>query len=300
MRVARRAAVTTILSTLVMFGTNAYATSCWYPNEIKAAQMRDLHAQLMVGTLHCRAGNPVFESEYNEFVDRRHDVLDGNIAILKDHFQRESGSDGQIAYDRYSTVLANAQASKDYANPDTCAQIGMLLRAATNANDTDLLLLAQTVERAPESNGCPSNAALPAAAAAPAAAFAPAPAVASAPEPVAQATLASVEHVGALPSDTPPTPPAAAEPAKAELAAAPAAVTSPAPAPAVASADSRDQAMQAAIAALQAATIALQSVSAAPAATPARLAQSNGKPDVMKQRVPDSPVVPVNGNGAIE
>ena len=210
MRVARRAAVTTILSTLVMFGTNAYATSCWYPNEIKAAQMRDLHAQLMVGTLHCRAGNPVFESEYNEFVDRRHDVLDGNIAILKDHFQRESGSDGQIAYDRYSTVLANAQASKDYANPDTCAQIGMLLRAATNANDTDLLLLAQTVERAPESNGCPSNAALPAAAAAPAAAFAPAPAVASAPEPVAQATLASVEHVGALPSDKPPTPPAAA------------------------------------------------------------------------------------------
>jgi hypothetical protein len=300
MRVARRAAVTTILSTLVMFGTNAYATSCWYPNEIKAAQMRDLHAQLMVGTLHCRAGNPVFESEYNEFVDRRHDVLDGNIAILKDHFQRESGSDGQIAYDRYSTVLANAQASKDYANPDTCAQIGMLLRAATNANDTDLLLLAQTVERAPESNGCPSNAALPAAPAAPAAAFAPAPAVASAPEPVAQATLASVEHVGALPSDTPPTPPAAAEPAKADLAAAPAAITTPAPAPAVASADSRDQAMQAAIAALQAATIALQSVSAAPAATPARLAQSNGKPDVMKQRVPDSPVVPVNGNGAIE
>ena len=300
MRVARRAAVSTLLSTLVMFGTNAYATSCWYPNEIKAAQMRDLHAQLMVGTLHCRAGNPVFESEYNEFVDRRHDVLDGNIAILKDHFQRESGSDGQIAYDRYSTVLANAQASKDYANPDTCAQIGMLLRAATNANDTDLLLLAQTVERAPESNGCPSNAALPAAAAAPAAAFAPAPAVASAPEPVAQATLASVEHVGALPSDTPPTPAAAAEPAKAELAAAPAAVTTPAPAPAVASADSRDQAMQAAIAALQAATIALQSVSAAPAATPARLAQSNGKPDVMKQRVPDSPVVPVNGNGAIE
>ena len=297
MRVARRAAVSTLLSTLVMFGTNAYATSCWYPNEIKAAQMRDLHAQLMVGTLHCRASNPVFESEYNEFVDRRHDVLDGNIAILKDHFQRESGSDGQIAYDRYSTVLANAQASKDYANPDTCAQIGMLLRAATNANDTDLLLLAQTVERAPESNGCPSNAALPAA---PAAAFAPAPAVASAPEPVAQATLASVEHVGALPSDTPPTPPAAAEPAKAELAAAPAAVTTPAPAPAVASADSRDQAMQAAIAALQAATIALQSVSAAPAATPARLAQSNGKPDVMKQRVPDSPVVPVNGNGAIE
>ena len=300
MRVARRAAVSTLLSTLVMFGTNAYATSCWYPNEIKAAQMRDLHAQLMVGTLHCRAGNPVFESEYNEFVDRRHDVLDGNIAILKDHFQRESGSDGQIAYDRYSTVLANAQASKDYANPDTCAQIGMLLRAATNANDTDLLLLAQTVERAPESNGCPSNAALPAAAAAPAAAFAPAPAVASAPEPVAQATLASVEHVGALPSDTPPTPAAAVEPAKAELAAAPAAVTTPAPAPAVASADSRDQAMQAAIAALQAATIALQSVSAAPAATPARLAQSNGKPDVMKQRVPDSPVVPVNGNGAIE
>jgi len=300
MRVARRAAVSTLLSTLVMFGTNAYATSCWYPNEIKAAQMRDLHAQLMVGTLHCRAGNPVFESEYNEFVDRRHDVLDGNIAILKDHFQRESGSDGQIAYDRYSTVLANAQASKDYANPDTCAQIGMLLRTATNANDTDLLLLAQTVERAPESNGCPSNAALPAAAAAPAAAFAPAPAVASAPEPVAQATLASVEHVGALPSDTPPTPAAAVEPAKAELAAAPAAVTTPAPAPAVASADSRDQAMQAAIAALQAATIALQSVSAAPAATPARLAQSNGKPDVMKQRVPDSPVVPVNGNGAIE
>ena len=299
MRVARRAAVSTLLSTLVMFGTNAYATSCWYPNEIKAAQMRDLHAQLMVGTLHCRASNPVFESEYNEFVDRRHDVLDGNIAILKDHFQRESGSDGQIAYDRYSTVLANAQASKDYANPDTCAQIGMLLRAATNANDTDLLLLAQTVERAPESNGCPSNATLPAAPAA-AAAFAPAPApaVASAPEPVAQATLASVEHVGALPSDTPPTPPAAAEPAKAELAATPAAVTTPAPTPA--SADSRDQAMQAAIAALQAATIALQSVSAAPAATPARLAQSNGKPDVMKQRVPDSPVVPVNGNGAIE
>jgi hypothetical protein len=54
--------------------------------------------------------------------------------------------------------------------------------------------------------------------------------------------------------------------------------------------------MQAAIAALQAATVALQSVST----TPAPKAQGSGKPDVMKQAVPDSPVVPVNGNGAIE
>jgi hypothetical protein len=58
--------------------------------------------------------------------------------------------------------------------------------------------------------------------------------------------------------------------------------------------------MQAAIAALQAATVALQSVSTTPASAPPRIAQGSGKPDVMKQAVPDSPVVPVNGNGAIE
>jgi len=284
MRVARRAAVTTLLSTIIMFGTNAYATSCWYPNEIKAAQLRDLHARLMVGTLHCRANNPVFESEYNDFVEHRRTVLDKNIAILKDHFQREAGEDAQIAYDRYSTVLANAQASQDYANPDTCAQIGMLLRAAAAADDRDLLLLAQTVERVPESNGCPAAAVATAA---------------SAPAPAAQATLAAAKPAGtppeALPGDASAIPPAPTEPVKTELSAATPAAPTVATSP-PASADSRDQAMQAAIAALQAATVALQSVST----TPAPKAQGSGKPDVMKQTVPDSPVVPVNGNGAIE
>lgn len=272
MRAKMRSAVLAATGAVVLISSTANAAGCWFPNEAKAAQLRNFHVMLMVGALHCRFVNQATVYRYNNFMARQRPMLDANANVLKNHFYREAGWNGSAAYDHYSTSVANSEASRFANDPEACARVDMYMRVAAGADDADLLVLAQSVVPKPISDACPpSNYA------------AAAPMIASRGQPIA------VEPVGPSPAATDyapapdeaqgvaiaptPPPPAApvAESGPATLAdagePAPPRLRDPAPpaAPAKpATPVSKADTMKAAIAALQAATAALQAATTAP------------------------------------
>lgn len=287
-----RVAAFAVMPSLALLTTTAFAaTGCWYPNEAKAAQLRDFHSSLMVGTLQCRMSNPEAVSRYNDFVVKQRGLLDANAQILKAHFVRENGVDAQGAYDRYATALANEQ-SKKHVDQGLCATVDMYVRTATSASHPDLLVMAQSLSQAPASSAtCPPSsytsyeADKPKPAdvtVAPTAAVEakPAEAVVMADAPADPAGVVVV-HRGVTAAEPVAV---AATPAAAE--AAPAAAAAPATA-------SREDALQAAVVALQAAATALQAASASDAPAKAAAA-TDAKPvqTVSTVKVEDAPVVP--------
>jgi hypothetical protein len=258
MRSARVAAFAA-LSSLVLFAPAAEAAdSCWYPNEAKAAQLRDFHLMLMVGTLQCRNNDVYAVKRYNDFVTKQRGILDANFQVLKVHFSRESVTgQGQRDYDAFATSLANKNSSRSQ-DPGYCDSIDSLVRMATDASQPDLLVLAETMTEPPVSGLCtPSNYAVYEPGAADAADVAEAPLVtanAPAPEPIALKSLAPPPQTAAAPI-------------------------------------SKEAALQAAIAALQTATLALQA--ATESASAAETGASEAKPATIKaDMVADAPIVP--------
>ena len=263
-----RVAALAVLPSFALFTSSAFAAdSCWHPNEAKAAQLRDLQIKLMVGTLQCRSKNSSAVELYNAFITKQRGLLDANAQILKTRFLRENGAkDGQAAYDRYATALANENSAHS-GESNYCANMDTLVRMATSASQPDLLVLAQTMSVAPVSGPCsPSYYALaegkvveqPSVSAAAETAPQTAPETAEAAQPVATTTTEA----------------AAPAPVKAEVAAPTAA--------------SQQDALQAAIVALQSATAALQAASAS--AAPTQNAAAVNQAVVVK--VADAPIVP--------
>lgn len=250
---------------------------------------------LMVGTLQCRRSHQASIDLYNDFVTSQRGVLDANSNVLKSHFMRENGiSQGQHAYDRFGTSLAN-QYSAQLDDPEFCETVHHFARLAARATTDELLELADAVAEAPRGGVCrPSqyrfehpryddgrddHAArrepLPpprvlisdgtevAVAATPAIVQEAAAAAEAAPAAVNVATIEpapapAVAEVSGAPAPLP-------VEAKLELIEQVKAEPAVAPAPA---APRRDEALQAAIAALQSAVVALQAASAPEAGEP--------------------------------
>lgn len=269
MRLPRFAAFAA-MSSLALFPSVAQAgTSCWYPNEIKAAQLRGLQSMLMVGTLKCRKSSAASVDLYNSFITRQRGFLDANVTVLKAHFMRENGIvKGQEAYDSFATLLAN-QYSERPDDAASCPTIESFARLAAGASHSDLLVLAQSLSEAPTSGLCPpSNYRFEQTARPPTAEPSPAP-----QQPAAVSVAASSE-APVTPGPVVAAKMAAVEPTKTEAVLV-AAKAEPAP---KAAAPSREEVLQAAIGALQAAATALQAVSGTAAPTPTAEATAGDKP----------------------
>jgi hypothetical protein len=296
--IAQRAAYA-VTASLALLTSTAHAETCWYPQEAKAAQLRDFHIMLMVGTLQCKTTSPATVRDYNSFVSRQNLVLDTNRHLLRDHFLRDVGPDQvDSAYDSYSTATANALEHKITADPNVCARIDTLARVAAVANFADLMVLAQTFEGREFNTSCPvsaypvaeeplppRNVPVTVASASPA----PLPYAASpdgAP-PLNQADDAAAWKAGfgsgnSAEANTPPPVAAREEEAPAQSVAA----VSPANDPAQ---------MKAALAALQAAVSALQAAQATGTATRPTLTAGHapvGKAELIAVKVQDAPVIP--------
>jgi hypothetical protein len=291
MGVFRVAAFAAMTSLVFIPSISQAASSCWYPNEARAAQVRGLQTMLMVGTLQCRRSYQASEGLYNDFVVNQRRFLDANIQILKARFTRENGeAAGQAAYDRFGTSLAN-QYSEQLDDPEFCRTVQQFARIAAGASRQELLELADAVAAPPASGFCrPSAYGFDQDRVSDRRDPPPPPRVAIAsdvdgPAPIAVAAVTATPEptlAQAAPASAAEPEPAAASDAKLELAAAaPVAAADPLPAlvPAAAklelieqvkaepaaSPDSpkRGDALQAAIAALQSAVVALQAATAA-------------------------------------
>ncbi len=236
---------------------------------------------LMVGTLQCRGHHRASVDLYNDFVASQRGVLDANSYVLKSHFMRENGiSQGQSAYDRFGTSLAN-QYSAQLDDPEFCETVHHFARLAARATTEELLELADAVAEAPRGGVCrPSQYSfeesrlddgrddyarrrepLPP----------PRVVISDGTEAALEAKPAFVEAVDApQPAPAPAPAPAVAEaketsvpvPAEAKLELIQQVNAEPAVALAAPAAPGRDEALQAAIVALQSAVAALQAASA--------------------------------------
>ena len=155
----RKAATCAAMSSLVFMSSTAAASdSCWYPDEIQAAQLTELETRLMVDTLKCRRQMPWLEEDYNAFEERNGEFLKTQYPIVIGRFMREDdGSPGgwRNSYDRYRTLTANLYSGAAATpEPGRCARAASLARVAERASGEELRLLAESVVEARPSNVC--------------------------------------------------------------------------------------------------------------------------------------------------
>jgi hypothetical protein len=158
----RKAATLAALSSFAFLSTAANAReACWYPNEIKASQLVDVQTKIMVGTLHCRWHNPSVLDHYGTFSTNHSDFLEANHIILRARFAREEAvgeSDGQPEYNRYLTSAANHYSESASIDEEIdCAGVASLAKVAAQLPHDQLLLLAASIVKAPNSGPCPPS-----------------------------------------------------------------------------------------------------------------------------------------------
>ena len=242
MKMSRLAATAAFISISV---SSAAQASCWSPRERDAAQVRALQTMLMVGTLHCRGRDRYISAAYDRFVRKHRALLDEHGSVLQAHFAREAAADAR-AYERYNTELANKYAQNDFGSEDLCWSIASLADEAGETDSRDLLTLASVHTRPPTEASCrPAHAAAP---------------IVRPTLPMIRQSVPALEPVEALEA-----PVAQAVVAPPEPAAAPAVqMAAVEPKVLAAPAQSREEALKLAIAALQAATAALEAAAATP------------------------------------
>ncbi|HEY0413834.1 MAG TPA: hypothetical protein VGD66_11910 [Allosphingosinicella sp.] len=134
------------------------AMSCWNAEGAAAAQLRDLQSRLMVATLRCRAIGVDVLTAYNDFVRENRSTIQAANGVLKAQFVTGYGREGDAAYDRFATALANeygGDATTGQLCDDTAAAAEEA--AAAGGDVTKLLAIAGRFGPAPDLPGgqCP-------------------------------------------------------------------------------------------------------------------------------------------------
>jgi len=131
---------------------------CWDTEHAAAAKVRDLQSRLMVATLRCRAIGIDVLGPYNSFVSENRSTLQAANGVIKAQFAAGLGSEGERAYDSFTTSLANeygADATTDQICADTA---DAAVEATEAAGDIGrLLAIADRLGSAPKLPGgaCP-------------------------------------------------------------------------------------------------------------------------------------------------
>lgn len=113
-----RAAALAVLMSAAVAAPLAAKPACYTPEEVRAAQLRQLHTEMMVAALKC--GDPELRSKYNEYVRRFGSPLNQNAKVLQSHFARHYGKDQTRQFDRYITQLANDASIRAQSTADYC------------------------------------------------------------------------------------------------------------------------------------------------------------------------------------
>jgi hypothetical protein len=87
---------------------------CASPEQVKAAQLRQLHYELQVAALNCRGDVPEMPGKWQSYVHRHGGTLNDNARVLRDYFQ------GAAAFDRHNTVVTNRESVRVHETPGYC------------------------------------------------------------------------------------------------------------------------------------------------------------------------------------
>ena len=131
---------------------------CWNNEQAAAAKVRDLQSRLMVASLRCRAmGHDVLVS-YNSFVTVNRATLQAANGVIKAQFAAGYGAEGESAYDRFTTAMANEYGA-DATTAEICLETAdaALEAAAAEGDPRKLIAVADRLGSAPALPGgeCP-------------------------------------------------------------------------------------------------------------------------------------------------
>ena len=103
---------------------------CWNGDDASAATVRELQSMLMVAALRCQVSGHAMLSEYNGFVTANRATIAAMNDRLKAHFIHAAGPvEGQRAYDRFTTSMANGYGA-GASGSDSCGAAASLAREA--------------------------------------------------------------------------------------------------------------------------------------------------------------------------
>lgn len=122
---------------LISAGTaQAAASSCFTPDEAKAAHFRTMLQEFNVAALNCRSTDPSFPSvseRYNSFVGKYGDKLQQNALAIRSHFKRAGGN-----LDQWMTRVANDAGQRVMTDPDFCQRASDVLDVAMEKQAAEL------------------------------------------------------------------------------------------------------------------------------------------------------------------
>ena len=104
--------------------------ACWTGDEASAATVRELQSMLMVAALRCQVSGHGLMDDYNAFVTANRTAIGALNDRLKAHFIHAAGPvEGQRAYDRFTTSMANGYGA-GASGSDSCGAAASLAREA--------------------------------------------------------------------------------------------------------------------------------------------------------------------------
>lgn len=141
-------AAAVLAATGIVAAAPAQAQSCWGPQAIAAAKLRNLDIMLMVTALRCRKGPDNFQPDYYAFSAAHQAELNVANGVLRAQFTGGGATAANRALDRMSTSIAN---SYGLGHPELgCGELRKVTRdLATSRNRGVLLAAAEALVGAP-------------------------------------------------------------------------------------------------------------------------------------------------------
>ncbi|MDO8608274.1 MAG: heme utilization protein [Phaeospirillum sp.] len=126
---------------------------CADSEQVKAAQLRQLHYQLQVAALNCRGDIPEMPAKWQSYVQRHGATLGENAKVLRAYFK------GAAAFDRHNTAVTNRESVLVHDTPGYCEIQAPILDKMVTLTPSQLAAFAtETIGDPMEVHACPKKA----------------------------------------------------------------------------------------------------------------------------------------------
>lgn len=130
-----------LAAALVLFAVPTMVhAACATPEEVRAAQVRQLHDELQVTALNCRGDDPSLPGKWSSYVGRHGGTMAENAKVMHAYFARTGK--GAAGFDRYNTSMTNQESIRVHETPGYCESHAAILDRTLDANGHQLALLA--------------------------------------------------------------------------------------------------------------------------------------------------------------
>ena len=149
MKLSRAAAFVCLFSGALAVPAAA-RSACANPEQLRAAQLRQLHYELQVAALNCRGDIPEMPLKWQIYVQRHGTTLAENAKVLHAYFKSTA------AFDRHNTVVTNRQSVLVQETPGYCDTHAAIFDKVAALTPQQLSAFAAEIEGDPmEIRACP-------------------------------------------------------------------------------------------------------------------------------------------------